>query len=117
METSLVKTLLSCVFPAELIEQFDITAIEQPADHQLHITLVEKSIPPAGDSARIESKGFAPPRTIYDFPLRDRSVILTLHRRRWRNATTGKDIHVPCTLTAPGTSYTKEFGSFLKESH
>ncbi len=109
-----MQNLLSCVFPKEIIERFDIVAVENDVEHQLQITLVEKPIPPVSDGVRIESKGFAPTRTIYDFPLRDRAVILLVKRRRWRNVDTGKDVHVPCSLTASGTSFTTEFGAFLK---
>lgn len=114
MDPSLINDLLTVVFPREIVDRFDITNIEQPADHQLRITLVEKATPPIDQGACVVSKGFATTKIIYDYPLRDRAVILAIKRRRWRDRTTGKDIHVPLTLTASGTSYTKEFGAFLK---
>jgi len=117
MDTSHTATLLSYVFPKEIVERFDIVAVEEDGDHQLIVRLTERNTPPIIHGVRVESKGFHRPQTIYDYPLRDRAMTLVVQRRRWRNAVTGKDLHTPSTLTAEGTSYTIEFGAFLKEDH
>lgn len=117
MGTSPLEQFLSYALPPEIVERFDIVAVDASARHQITVTLVERNLPPDVPGARIESKGFTPIHTISDFPLRDRAVTLAISRRRWRNANTGEDVEVPITLTAPGTSYTREFGSFLKGAH
>lgn len=113
MGTVHLQEILSCVFPKEIVERFEVTAIEQHDDH-LVLALDEQFLPPVLPGIRIESKGFMPERTIQDFPLRDRAVTLKVRCRRWRNADTGTEIVTALTLTAPGTSYTQEFAAFLK---
>jgi hypothetical protein len=114
MGTSQLQELLSCIFPKEIVERFEIVTIARDGNHRLTLMLEELPIPPVVPGVRIESKGFAPERTIQDFPLRDRAVTLSLHCRRWRNADTGVEVHVPFDLVVPGTSYTREFADFLK---
>jgi hypothetical protein len=106
--------LLACVLTEDVAERFTITAVALEGKHRLTIALEERNIPPDTVGIRIESKGFLPERTVQDFPLRDRAVTLRIRCRRWRNAETGTEVHVPLTLTAPGTSFLKEFGDFLK---
>lgn len=114
MGTAHLQEILSCVFPKEIAERFEVTEIVRDGDHRLTIALDEQLLPPTLPGIRIESKGFSPERTIQDFPLRDRAVTLKVRCRRWRNADTGEEIATPLTLAAPGTSYTQEFASFLK---
>lgn len=114
MGTSSLEQLLPFVFTEAIAERFAITAVEPDGRHRLIITIEERFAPPVLPDVRIESKGFAPERTIQDFPLRDRAVTLRIRCRRWRNVDTGAEVHVPLDLTAPGTSFLKEFGDFLK---
>lgn len=117
MGTSPLEQFLSYALPPEIAERFDIIAVDASTDHALTVTLEERNIPPSLTGTRVVSKGFVPARTIFDFPLRDRAVILSLKRRRWRDATTGEEVEAPLTFTAPGTSYEKSFGAFLKGAH
>lgn len=114
MGTAQLQEILSCVFPKEIVERFEVITIERDGDHHLILSLEERLVPPNLPGIRIESKGFAPERTIQDFPLRDRAVTLRVRCRRWRNVDTGEEVHIPLDLTAPGTSYTREFADFLK---
>ena len=53
---------------------------------ELHITIEElNKIPIKYDSNLYESKGFCPPTTIQDFPVRGKAVYLIIKRRRWRH--------------------------------
>ena len=54
---------------------------------------------------------------VADFPIRDHKVILFLRRRRWIDTRTGKSFSLPLQIdiTASGTRYSKELGSFLKK--
>ena len=56
---------------------------------------------------------------VADFPIRDHKVILFLRRRRWIDTRTGKSFSLPLQIdiTASSTRYSKEFGSFLKETY
>ena len=63
----------------------------------------------------MESKGFLPPVHLEDFPIRELSAYLVVRRRKWIDIQTGKTYSNSFKLTAQGTSYTQEFGAFLKE--
>jgi hypothetical protein len=109
------QIILKYILPKEIIEHFDVLEIKE-IGNQLTIYLDEKNIIPSEhlDKA-LESKGFSPPATIQDFPIRDRQVLLKVRRRIWRDKSTGKTYTQTWELTEKGTSYTKEFAAFLKE--
>ena len=85
------KQLIDYLIPQELTTYFDVEKIvETPLAgtqrFQLHIHLTEKNILPDGyDCEQWESKGFTPPKTIQDFPIRGKMVYLVLKCRRWRH--------------------------------
>jgi hypothetical protein len=60
------------------------------------------------------AKGFSPEITVEDFPLRGKSVLLHIKRRRWTIVDTGKIIKRDWQLVVKGTRITSEFASFLK---
>ena len=62
-----------------------------------------------------KSKDFSPEITVEDFPLRGKTVLLHIKRRRWTLTNTGKIIKRDCNLVAKGTRITNEFASFLKD--
>ena len=103
------------ILPKEFVEYFDLTTIEEEAE-QLTLHLDEKFIlPPEHSDKQLESKGFLPPTSLNDFPIRDRRVILQIRRRKWKDKATGKTYTRDRDLKAKGTNYTKEFAAFLKE--
>jgi len=106
--------LLKYILPHEILEYFEVVDIKGKQE-ELTFYLDEKNdLPqdlPEGD---YESKGFAPPVKILDFPIRDRAVFLIVRRRKWIDKRTGKVYSRVWNLTAEGTKYTKEFGAFLK---
>lgn len=53
---------------------------------------------------------------IQDCPIHDRKVVLHVRRRRWKDED-GKNVVLPReSLTASGTSYSKEFADVLKKN-
>ena len=62
----------------------------------------------------LQSKGFYPPASIHDFPLRGKSLILHVRRRRWLDLDTGNPYMRDWEVVAKGTRLTEEFASFLK---
>ena len=112
MET---EKLIKYILPKEITEYFDLVAVKEK-DGVLTICLEEKNIQPEEHKDKpIESKGFSPPVKIQDFPIREWTVNLEIRRRLWRDKSTGKVYSRNWELTTQGTSYTKEFGLFLKE--
>ena len=109
-----LQSLARFILPEDILENFDIIGIQQLGD-ALHIRLDEQVLLPEGYSAEsISSNGFFPESQVYDFPIRDRKVVLHIRRRRWLENDTGKSISRELTLTSKGTRYTISFASFLK---
>lgn len=103
------------LLPKEMVAYFTLAALKQEGD-KLTLVLEEKNIiPDEHKDKKVESKGFYPSSKIEDFPIREYKVYLEVRRRKWIDLDTGKLINRTWELTAKGTSYTKEFGAFLKE--
>ena len=108
----------SLVLPAQILDYFLISGVEQTSQ-EIHISLDEKMNPKLSNDVHFESKGFMEAVNVTDFPIRDHKVILKIRRRRWTDLRTGKSFSMPIDLdiVAKGTRYSKEFGSFLKETY
>ncbi len=110
MDIELARYLL----PEGLLEYFDIVSDKSTAD-KIHFYLEEKNIlPQEHKSLRAQSKGFLPEIIVEDFPLRGKSVLLHIKRRRWTLVDSGQIIKRDWNIVAKGTRITKEFASFLK---
>jgi hypothetical protein len=109
------QEILKYILPEEILEYFDLVNIER-SQSQLIFFLDEKNEkPPELSSMSLESKGFTPPFSLNDFPIRNRKVILKVRRRKWKDTATGKTHTREWDMKHEGTSYTKEFAAFLKK--
>jgi hypothetical protein len=107
--------LASYLLPEGISEYFDIIE-HRSTDDNIHFYLEEKNILPEQHQSELaHSKGFSPEITIEDFPLRGKSVLLHIKRRRWRLVDTGQIVKRDWNLIAKGTRITSEFASFLKD--
>jgi hypothetical protein len=118
MENDYLKMLAQVVLPAQILEYFVVTGVEQTST-EIHIGLDEQMNEKMSNDENIESKGFMEAVSVTDFPIRDHKVILKIRRRRWLDTRTGKSFTLPIDLdvVAKGTRYSKEFGAFLKETY
>jgi hypothetical protein len=118
MENNYLKMLAQVVLPAQILEYFVVTGVEQTST-EIHIGLDEQMNEKLSNDENIESKGFMEAVSVTDFPIRDHKVILKIRRRRWLDTRTGKSFTLPIDLdvVAKGTRYSKEFGAFLKETY
>lgn len=64
-----------------------------------------------------ESKGFYDNVLVNDFPVRGKSLLLDLRRRRWIHKQTGEYKNRDFKIVAEGTRITAEFAAFLKGLH
>ena len=103
MENDYLNMLARIVLPAQILDYFLISGVEQ-ISKEIYISLDEKMNPELSKDLHFESKGFMAAVSVTDFPIRDHKVILKIRRRRW-------------TEVAKGTRYSKEFGAFLKETY
>lgn len=110
-----LQSLARVILPEEIIDNFDIVGIEEKSGI-LHIRLDEQSVLPEGHTEdTVSPNGFLPSSSVFDFPIRDRKVVLHLRRRRWIEKQTGKSLSRSWEITAEGTRYTVGFAAFLKE--
>ena len=118
MENDYLNMLARIVLPAQILDYFLISGVEQNSK-EIYISLDEKMNPELSKDLHFESKGFMAAVSVTDFPIRDHKVILKIRRRRWTDLRTGKSFNIPIDLdvVAKGTRYSKEFGAFLKETY
>ena len=118
MENDYLNMLARIVLPAQILDYFLISGVEQ-ISKEIYISLDEKMNPELSKDLHFESKGFMAAVSVTDFPIRDHKVILKIRRRRWTDLRTGKSLNIPIDLdvVAKGTRYSKEFGAFLKETY
>ena len=113
MENDYLNMLARIVLPAQILDYFLISGVEQ-ISKEIYISLDEKMNPELSKDLHFESKGFMAAVSVTDH-----KVILKIRRRRWTDLRTGKSFNIPIDLdvVAKGTRYSKEFGAFLKESY
>lgn len=118
MENDNLNMLARIVLPAQILDYFLISGVEQTSQ-EIYISLDEKMNLELSKDVHFESKGFMEAVSVTDFPIRDHKVILKIRRRRWTDLRTGKSFSIPIDLdvVAQGTRYSKEFGAFLKETY
>ena len=118
MENDYLNMLARIVLPAQILDYFLISGVEQ-ISKEIYISLDEKMNPELSKDLHFESKGYMAAVSVTDFPIRDHKVILKIRRRRWTDLRTGKSFNIPIDLdvVAKGTRYSKEFGAFLKETY
>lgn len=103
------------LLPKEITTYFEITELKEEEGNLIILIDEKNEIPIEYKGQKLESKGFYPCSRLEDFPIREYKVYLEVRRRKWKNLQTGKIVRRDWELTAKGTSYTKEFGNFLKE--
>lgn len=109
-----MKTGYELLLPEGLLDYFDVIDSKITTD-AISIYLDEKDLSAEErEGKRFQSKGFYPSSTIHDFPLRGKSLVLHIRRRRWVDLDTGNPWMRDWDLVAKGTRLTEEFASFLK---
>ncbi len=109
-----LEAFVSYVLPSWVVSHFEVVSIEIVSG-KLEISLDELNVPPDDVGEKVESKGFLPAVYLEDFPLRGKAVLLKVRKRKWKGLSTGKTLTRNWALAVQGTSYTEEFGLFLKK--
>jgi hypothetical protein len=107
--------LTSLILPLEILPYFEIIRVIKH-EERIDIYIDERNNPPRTPYTH-SSKGFTDERTIQDFPLRGKAVILHVRKRKWQEKETGNIVTNSYELTHQGTHLTHEFASFLKETY
>ena len=105
---------LRFIFPEGMFDYFELSDFKEKSD-RVEIYFEEKNIHPKEYATNnLESKGFYEQVRMQDYPMRGRSCLLFIKKRRWFNHSTGKYVSRNWKLVAEGTQITTEFASFLK---
>ncbi len=122
--SSIYESLVSIILPEGILDLFEVTQVSE--EHTgipdetgtdvriIHIYLDERDLRDK-EWHDLSANGFTESRSINDFPIRDRKVVLHVRRRRWLDADGTSVILNHDSLTAEGTSYSKEFAGVLKK--
>lgn len=109
-----METGYELLLPDGILDYFEVTHVDRTSTSIL-IYLDEKDLSEEERKDKhFQSKGFYPPASIHDFPLRGKSLILHVRRRRWLDLDTGKPYMRDWEVVAQDTRLTEEFASFLK---
>ena len=105
---------LRFIFPEGMFDYFELLDFKEMPD-RVEIYFDEKNILPQEYATnKLESKGFYEQVRMHDYPMRGRTCLLFIRKRRWFNHSTGKYVSRDWKLVAEGTQITTEFASFLK---
>lgn len=109
-----METGYELLLPEGLLDYFEVVQTEKTST-SIILHLDERDLSEQERQGnRFESKGFYPSTVVHDFPLRGKSLLLHIRRRRWINLTTGYPYMRDWEVVAKGTRLTAEFASFLK---
>lgn len=109
-----METGYELLLPEGILTYFEVTHAERTSTAVL-IYLDEKDLSEdERKGKRLQSKGFYPPCSLHDFPVRGKSLILHIRRRRWLDLERGTPYMRNLEMVAKGTRLTEEFASFLK---
>lgn len=121
--SSAYEQLVYLLLPESMLFSYDVVNIElaelpKPDPLMtgwLKIYLEEKDSRTEEQKTLLKPNGFTEGRWFDDFPIRDRKVSLNVRRRRYIDAEGHNVLMNNDSLVAEGTSYSAEFGAFLKE--
>lgn len=110
------------VLPECMVDSYDIVNIELTSlpnpdplmRGYLQIYLEEKDLRSDTQKSELMPNGFTEGRWFDDFPIRDRKVSICVKRRRYIDAKGHNIVLNHEEIVAKGTSYSVEFGAFLK---
>ena len=122
--SSVYASLASILLPESILALFEVTKVEEEYTGKpdetgtevriIHIYPDERDLREKEWHA-LQPNGFTESRSINDFPIRDRKVVLHVRRRRWKDADGANVIPSHDSLTAESASYSKEFAGVLKK--
>lgn len=121
---SIYESLASIILPKGILDLFEVSQVEEEHTGKpdatgtdvriIHIYLDERDLRDH-EWHDLSPNGFTESRSINDFPVRDRKIVLHVRRRRWLAEDDTSVILKHENLTWAGTSYSKEFADALKK--
>ncbi len=117
MKEKLLAEIIELLTPGEINKNFEVVTVNEKKD-SITITFEERVnlIPQGLKGKDAVLDGFLNPIGLQTFPLKDKTVYLSVKRRRWKErGKTDKSYHNTYNLHRRGMKTTNEFGDFLKE--
>ena len=116
-EHALLMDLVKLIAPAEVVNNFDFSEIQETSKNILLVFTEKKDqIPPVLKGKEVVLDGYLNKVELQTFPLKDKSVFIVIRRRRWKDKGSKEPgISNNYKLHEEGIKTTKEFGAFLKE--
>lgn len=116
VQSNLLEQMSSILVPKEILQDFDITNIEErPAEWVVDVTEKAERIPQVLKDKQVVQDGFCNPISILTSFFALKKIYLQIHRRRWKETGSDKHYSNEYNLHLPGMKTTKEFSAFLKE--
>lgn len=107
-----LRELIKLVLPKELLEHFNIKKVKSKGK-RIEIEAEEKNNPPIV-KGRVQSKGFYPAKEVEDFPIRGKSCVLRIRRRKWIEEGREGILKREIKLVHRGTRLVLDFAFFFK---
>ncbi|MCD4807930.1 MAG: hypothetical protein K8R13_10275 [Methanococcoides sp.] len=117
MKEELLAEIIGLIAPGEISKNFEVMSVKEKKD-SITIVFEERGnlIPQDLKWKDAVLDGFLNPVELQTFPLKDKTVYLSLKRRRWKErGKTDKSYYNTYDLHRQGMKTTNEFGDFLKE--
>ena len=117
MKEKLLAEIVELLAPGEISKNFKMVTINEKKE-SVTITFEERAnlIPQGLKGKDAVLDGFLNPVDLQTFPLKDKTVYLSIKRRRWKErGIMDKSYHNTYNLYRRGMKTTNEFGDFLKE--
>jgi len=117
MKEELLAEIIGLIAPGEISKNFEVMSVKEKKD-SITIVFEERGnlIPQDLKGKDAVLDGFLNPVELQTFPLKDKTVYLSLKRRRWKErGKTDKSYYNTYDLHRQGMKTTNEFGDFLKE--
>ncbi len=117
MKEKLLPEIIELLAPGEINKNFEVVTVNEKKE-SITITFEEMAnlIPQGLKGKDAVLDGFLNPLGLPTFPLKDKTVYLSVKRRRWKErGKTDTSYHNTYNLHRQGMKTTNEFGDFLKE--
>ncbi len=117
MKEKLLAEISELLAPGEITKNFEVVTINKKKE-SITITFEEMAnlIPQALKGKDAVLDGFRSPIGLQTFPLKDKTVYLSVKRWRWKErGKMDRSYHNTLDLHRQGMKITNEFGDFLKE--
>ncbi len=117
MRENLYSGIVDLIAPGEISKNFEIVTINEKGESIIILFEEKANLIPQGLKGKDDVvDGFLNPVDLRTFPLKDKTIYLSIKRRRWKECgKTNKRYHNTYNLHRRGMWTLNDFGDFFKE--